>query len=169
VKSLRVALGAQIYRHVTITVQFISKRIKISWIGFLVFVVGVSGCAGLTQRFSCWDEQRWVAEGSYEYFADNTLKECENPAGNGFQLGIGMIAPDTWYTIRSCEQDSPQTCMDKQGIIYANTAQAAIAAGNAERASEQQQWQQQMNELNQEDQLRQLQEINSNLRQLNSN
>lgn len=62
----------------------------------LLFAVSIIGCTTMAQRFSCWDGQRWLNEGNYEYFSDdNTLKECENPMGNGFQLGLGMIAPDT--------------------------------------------------------------------------
>ncbi len=74
----------------------------------------LTGCA---TRFGCWDGNRWLTEGYYEHFEDNTLKECDNPAGNGFQLGLGMILPDQLNTIRSCETDSPQTCMDKQQVI----------------------------------------------------
>jgi hypothetical protein len=46
------------------------------------------GCRTVATRFSCWDGQRSIKEGSYEYFNDNTLKECENPVGNGFAVGL---------------------------------------------------------------------------------
>jgi len=100
----------------------------------LVFIaLSVAGCAN---RFSCWDGQRSLAESDYEYFAgDNTLKECENPLGNGFQLGTGMIMADRLYTLRSCEEDSPQTCIDKEQVVLQDKYAMAMAGMGSAPAS----------------------------------
>ncbi len=127
---------------------------KGAWIYFaclplLISVLSVSSCTTLSQRFSCsscttlpprfscWDGQKWINEGSYEYFSDNTLKECTNPAGNGVQFGVGTIEPDSLYTIRSCENDSPQECIDKEQIIEANRARVAISASTLQQQQNQ--------------------------------
>ena len=124
------------------------------------------GCGTVNTRFSCWDGQRWIKEGSYEYFNDNTLKECTNPAGNGFAAGLGLIAPDRLYTIRSCENLSPQQCMDQEQMIEASTARAAAESQPAATASFQQRQQAIQQQMQQQEETDQLQGIHDQLQQM---
>jgi hypothetical protein len=131
-------------------------------------LIGVAawGCNTVTTRFSCWDGQRWLNEGSYEYFNDNTLKECSNPVGNGFAAGLGMIASDRLYTIRSCENLSPQQCMDQEQMIEASTARAAAESQVAATASFQQRQQALQEQMKQQEEVDQLQGIQDQLQQM---